>query len=500
MRARILSAIVMSLSLVSCGGGDPSGAGGGGGGGGGGGRGGGPIRGGFRLTGSVSRTAAVRLAALTSADRTAVGGDTRTASPQKTVTHVMAVNPSSQNLQRAVAQVGADGAFRLDLDPGHPWVLVFIDSSRVGDDMIAGVFRASELDTIAPMMEGGADMGMVEVMEEEQTASAGIAYGDLLAAMNLSDEGADFLGRMDDVCLRYVSPDIDGDGTIDVLQQQHNFMLDFHVQYRTEAAGAGATVADLIGRYLPESTRARYEGVGVYASYATSFASPAVSEMWASFDEPMVYFPSANPMGPVQSRTAAPGQRIPGADLTTLSFSDMKSQGVSAASGHDLPQGRYQFGVGGSQVLTFTSVRTHSDAELASAEDLIMPFLKFVSSDGCTGDCTISSIDYRWMKRTATSWIPASAEEIALVVNDQGGFVSISKGSSNEAQRLMWAIPTSPTTGTIAWGAAMLEGIQAAEAATTKASEICHLGISYDDKLGMRIFSGIQDAPGTCGR
>ncbi len=29
--------------------------------------------------------------------------------------------------------------------------------------------------------------------------------------------------------------------------------------------------------------------------------------------------------------------------------------------------------------------------------------------------------------------------------------------------------------------------------------EICHFGLSYDDKLGMRMFEGIANAPGTCG-
>lgn len=495
MRARIVSAIVMFLSLASCGGGSASDPGGGGGTGG---RGGGSIRGGFRLTGSVSRTAAVRVAALNSADNVPSAGGLLAAPAEKTVTHVMAVNPSSQNPRRAVAPLGADGSFSLDLEPGRPWVLVFIDSSRVGADMIAGVFRASELDTIAPMMEGSADLGMVQVMEEEQMASAGIAYDDLLAAMNLSDEGADFLGRMDDVCLRYVNPDIDGDGTIDVLQTQREFQLDFHVQYRAQAAGgSSATVADLIGRFLSDSTTTRYAGVGVYASYATSFASPAASEMWASFDEPMVYFPAASTTGPASSRTVGPGERVPGADLSTLRFGDAMSQGVSAAVGHDLPQGRYQFGMG-SRVLTFTNVRTHTDAELAAAEDLILPFVSFVPTDGCSSDCTIANIEYRWMRRTAAGWVPATAEEIALVVGEQGGFISISKGSPNAPARLMWTIPTSPATGAVMWSAAMLEGLQAAEAASTKTSEICHLGISYDDKLGMRIFSGIENAPGTC--
>lgn len=34
--------------------------------------------------------------------------------------------------------------------------------------------------------------------------------------------------------------------------------------------------------------------------------------------------------------------------------------------------------------------------------------------------------------------------------------------------------------------------------ADTKLSQICHFGLSYDDTLGMRMFSSIGNAPGTC--
>jgi hypothetical protein len=38
----------------------------------------------------------------------------------------------------------------------------------------------------------------------------------------------------------------------------------------------------------------------------------------------------------------------------------------------------------------------------------------------------------------------------------------------------------------------------AAELAAMTSDQVCHLGLSYDDKLGMRMFGGIANAPGTC--
>ena len=451
---------------------------------------------GFRLSGTVLRTQAALTAAAPNPELVALDP-----LAPKTVTHVMAVNPSSQDHGRILAPVTASGAFTLDLAPGHPWVLVFVDSSRVGADMIAGVFRASELDSIAPTMPGSADLGMVEVTAG--TATAGIAYDDLLAALHLSSAGADFLGASDDVCLRYVNPDIDGDGKIDLQQMNRDFGLDFHVQYAM-ASGAGGlgvsstsvTVADIAAGFLPGSTGVSYGGVGVYATYTSAFATVAPADTWVAFDGTAHYAPGGPTfMGP---RTVAGGTHVPGSDLTFMDSPSSHSQGISMIAGFDLPQGMYQFGVG-AQTLTFTHVRTHSDAEFAAADNLIMPFVRLRPTDGCVGgDCTLAAVDFMWMKRTGGGWVTATVEELGLAVSDQGGYISIVKGFDNGDQHIGLTIPSDVAQGTVSWTSARLDNLTAAELAATKVNEVCHFGLSYDDKLGMRIFSGIGNAPGTC--
>jgi hypothetical protein len=37
-----------------------------------------------------------------------------------------------------------------------------------------------------------------------------------------------------------------------------------------------------------------------------------------------------------------------------------------------------------------------------------------------------------------------------------------------------------------------------AELLATTTDELCHFGLSYDDKLGMRMFGSVGNAPGTC--
>lgn len=415
----------------------------------------------------------------------------------KQVSHVMAVNPSSQNPTRVVAPVTSGGLFSLTLEPGHPWVLVFVDSSRTGADMIAGIFRASTLDTVAPAMPGTGELGTVEVMPDG-TAAAGIDYEALLATLHLSSDDAALLGAVDDVCLRYVNPDIDGDGMIDQMQAGHEFRLDFHVQFGMSTGATGsamATVSDIVGRFLPGAAGIRYGGVGIYVTQPAAYAPVDAATAWASFEQPITYYPGGfNPM----PRTAAAGDRIPGTDLMLGTMGETRSQGIYAAAGADMPQGRYDWGVG-THTLTFTNVRTHSDAHLAAAANFIMPFIQLVPGEAdCAPVCRVTAVDYAWMKRTDSGWIPATASELSLIVSEAGGYVSIVKSFDNGTERAGFTIPADSTTGTLPWASARLEGLTAADFAAMTSDQICHLGISYDDKLGMRMFGGIANAPGTC--
>lgn len=472
----------------------PTGTGGSGGAGGNGGHGmtgsGGNPANAFRLTGHMQQV----LAALV-AEEPGVAA----APAPKQVTHVMAVNPSSQNPVRVVSPVASSGTFSLALEPGHPWVLVFVDSSRVGADMIAGIFRAATLDTVAPAMPGTADLGMVQVMPDG-SAAAGIDYEALLSALHLSGDDAALLGAVDDVCLRYVNPDIDADGMIDQMQPGHDFRLDFHVQFglRTGTGGpngGNATIADIVGNFLPATTGFNYGGVGIYVSQPAAYSPIDAATTWASFEQPITYYPGG--MNPAP-RTAAAAERIPGSDLMLGTLGDTRSEGIYAAAGADMPQGNYSWGVG-THTLTFTNVRTHSNARLSAAADFIMPFIKLVPSDtSCTSACRLAAVEYQWMKRTEAGWIPATASEVALIVGELGGYVSFARSFDNGLERGGFTIPTVNTMGSIPWASARLEGLSAADLEALTSDQICHLGLSYDDKLGMRMFGAIANTPGTC--
>lgn len=433
----------------------------------------------FRVTGAVAPGLALR---------PVPGGESL-----RVVDHVVAVTPSSTSQRRVVSTVGADGSFSLDIDAASPWVLVFVDSTRVGADMIAGVFGAGTLDALTPTSTGAFDLGDVTVADGE--AAAGVSYSDLLAALGLDAAAAYYLGAIDDVCLRYVNPDIDGDGLLDALEDKnHRFLLDFHVQRAMFEDGASATIADVVGRFLdPDLTESSFGGTGVYFSVPAEVWSGSRDEAALSFSADLHY------QGDSGAETAPAGTPVTGADLIDNDFGDMRGVGVGAAPGFDMPQGVYQAELG-SNTFTFTGVATLTDAELATAEGTLLPFVRFAPLDpNCVEACQIAALDVEWRKRVPDGWVLATDAELALTVGMDGGFASLVVGSDSSIQSIGIRLPASPTAS-VAWDAAnaFLFEIDAEAFAALTTDQLCHFGLSYDDRLGMRHFAGIANAPGTC--
>jgi hypothetical protein len=418
----------------------------------------------------------------------------RPGEPARAIDYVVAVTPGSQNQRRAWSEVAPDGSFSLGIDPDDAWVLVFVDSTRVGPDMIAGVLGAGTLDALTPTATGALELGDVGVSETGE-ATPGVAYDDLLAGLGLDAAAADYLGAIDDVCLRYVNPDVDGDGMLDVLEDNsHSFLLDFHVQRSMMEDGQQATVADLVGRFLdPIVTTSQFGGTGVYVSLPASIWAGSTDEAAMIFSEALYFVGRSGP------GFAAPGTAVTGSSLIDNDYGDMRGVGVAASPGHDMPQGVYQAELGDT-TLTFTNVATLSDAELASAEGTLLPFVRFDPfEEDCVDACLIAAVDIEWRKRTAEGWVLATADELALTVGTEGAFASIVVGTDDGTQGIGLKLPAEPSA-TVVWDVAnaYLANIEPAGFSALTTDQICHFGLSYDDRLGMRHFAGIANAPGTC--
>ncbi len=409
----------------------------------------------------------------------------RTAAPieTRTITHVMAVQPVSASPIRTIAAVGADGSFTLEVTPGQPYVFVFVDSTKVGADMAVAMFRANTLDTVSPQVAGHLDMGMVAIDPTTQTATASTSYDTVISELGLDPAAAEYLGAVDDLSLRYANPDIDGDGMIDLVED-HQFGIDFHVRSnmrRGSATGANFTVADMTDQYFPDDAVPVFNLTSVYAMYPTAIDA---TQYINSMVQPQVLMNgAAYHVTLADGTTPAPNTSFSGMGAPVAN-SPMQSWGAD----YDLEQNAalelpgsngspatlaYTLGATGT-TLTFTNIITHKKADL-TADGTLSIFTRLNTTGG-----NISSVDYIWKKRVAGAWEAATAEEIALTIGSQGGFMSFHiLPNWNNQQGVQ--IPAEPM-GTVAWTGP----------ATTPGS-VCGLAVSYDDKLGLRHFIGGAD-------
>jgi hypothetical protein len=416
------------------------------------------------------------------------------------VTHVMAVNAESANPERALAAVQDDGSFELDIPPGSPYVLVFVDASQVGAEMIQGVFRAETLDTIVPTAEGEAELGDVAI-DGEGTASTGVPYDELLALYGLDAETAALVGAIDDLSLRYANPDIDGNGVLDI-EEDHRFALDFHIRAAMQREGVNLRVDDLVGGFLPTEGAAiaspLFNLASIYAMYPASFdetdyvVSSGVSTDLMNGGGFAAVHDDASPPSEPTSFSGSPfgDTRSWGPDYDlTIDGVELPGSGGSAAT--------LTYTLGGPGVdLSYPMVKTRTRASL-TAEGVLTPFIKL----NVDGGGAIASVDYQWMKRGESGWTLATQQEIDVVVGSGGGYVAVHR-VPDYADQIGFTLDRTPT-GTVTWDVASvhLDGVSEADFLATTPDDICALAVSYDDKLGLRLFAGGVDANEgvTCG-
>ena len=409
------------------------------------------------------------------------------------VTHVMALNPEASAPDRVLVEVQEDGSFTLDVAPGRPYVLVFIDASRVGTDMVVAVFRAQTLDTLAPLeAEGSVDLEQVGIDEATQTATAGTSYDSLLEQLGLSPEGAEYLGAIDDLSLRYANPDVDGNGVLDELEDLR-ITLDFHLRSNVQKGSSGQNLrfSDMTDTFFAESgpdvATLIFNLCSIYVLYPSSLDT--------------TQYVATPPTAELQNGGAFTATHSDGSDVfapssfSFLALSEITGwgpdysvdQGVEMPGSAASPAALNFYLAAVETTLTFSNVLTKSAAELA-AEGTLMPFLKFNTEGGL-----ITSIDYKWMKKAGGAWLQATAEEVGLVVNDNGGYASLYRHAKEF--RIGLQIPPEPT-GTLPWtrDAVSEANVTDEELANTTPDDLCSSAISYDDKLGLRIFAGGAEA------
>jgi hypothetical protein len=134
--------------------------------------------------------------------------------------------------------------------------------------------------------------------------------------------------------------------------------------------------------------------------------------------------------------------------------------------------------------LTFWNVVTRPHASFTNT-DTLMPFVRLDANAAGV----ITGVSWTWKKRAAaTAWVDAAPGEIALGINDSGAYASFHVVPAWDKE-IGVPIGTTPT-GSVSLAGANLRNLTADEVAALTADQICGMGVSYDDRLGLRVFAG----------
>ena len=366
------------------------------------------------------------------------------------VTHIVAASGTD----RVIAPVAPDGSFELALAPGRAWTVAFADTNA--PHMLVGTLRANGLDTLAPVGPGELDLGAVAVAGGYATASIG--WLDLIGALGLDQDTAVAMGETDNLALRYANPDLDGDGVIDPV----GYRLDITGDVRPTAAGRALTIDDLV-----RGTRGdgfEYLGTGILAAVPGA----AMQGSTVTFEQPF-YGSQAGPSTPVVPANTAIGQP----EVRIGALEGIPTMGVVARPYHDVPSGTYRVDIAGLP-LTFERVMPPSDAQLRAGTHFATPVLRLVPTEPtCTTDCAIASVDF--------AWSDGAARAAKLDLLFAGGYIGLD-------------LPA-VTSGSLPWARkpARISGLTVADLADVSTSQLCYVGITYEDPFGMRMTSQIAN-------
>ncbi len=429
---------------------------------------------------STNSTVAGKLTSVTVSSMSDVG-----AMAAKTITHIMAVSPSTSNAERYVSAVASDGSFSLGINSGKPYIIVFVSQDDVltGPDMIAGIVRvaANELDTLPLAQAGAVNLGDISVDGSTGEATPSTTVATLLETLGVTSSEASYIGGMDDLALRLANPDIDGNGVIDALEGKR-FSMDWHIRALTKLNGNDLLTTDIKNQFA-DPTKVTLEWIlgSAYAVYPKSF-------------DDVDYVANSGVDTTLQNggAFAATGTGVSATSMSGGTFSDMRQWGpdydmTSQELGASDTAATFKYTLGSSsKVLTYSNVRTRKISDL-NAEGMVLPFIQINTND----DDQITGISYKWMKKELAEWVQATATEVGLIAQDDAATLTLyTEKSSGVEKGLSFKIPSTSATGTINVGGSGFINVSVTNPTNVTLDDVCSSALSYDDKMGLRLFAG----------
>ncbi len=400
--------------------------------------------------------------------------------------HVYAVNSgyTAGCTARVLAPI-ENNAFSIVLPKCGSWVLVFIDSRKIGPAMIQGIFKAQDLDSIAPMSEGSAsesEVGEVAVDPQSQTATLDQTHvGEFIKDLGYTASTADFFGALDDLMLRYVNPDVDGNGLIDMNDPS---MPDYFFRYTVGYSwGNSALLTENLEKVRAGAPLSTGSAIVFISGYPYLSATKSDANALAFFQTKTQFKVTVTNAGGTVFQSKLRTVHDNGAEF---GYGIDPSNDQFAPTAGKLPEGTYAFDFYNASAqkeatYTFSNVNTLDDVNDVS--NFIFPFPVFQVD----GTDTITAVDYHWMKSTPQGFVDAKPEELELLLgrfpteikwhtacpnpNDCGSWVLVNPSEYKYA--ITGSVPASRITG--------------GELNTHKRSDIIEVTMTLSTKIGIGI-------------
>jgi hypothetical protein len=387
------------------------------------------------------------------------------------VSHVMAVSP--QGGERVVAAIGSDSSFSLAIDKTKTWIIALLDDEKTGADMVVGRFKSDVLDSLMPTsnVQSSIALGQVTPPSTDTTdkaATVSLSFADLASKLGLSAAGAQFAGEIDDICLRYVNPDVDGNGQIDALEakadgKSRSFMLDFHNRFDPKDANGNNITLAAFKNAMPTPASITHSSTGLML-YVPKAYHPTQPTTFSNRFEEAVKLEGQSTTTEANTWVETPfDSSYPSSDDTWNLHVEMGAV--------QPPDGKYEVKLD-TTTFTFTNIKV---SDLSAPVGFLIPMVKINVDDSDN----ITSVDWKWFKKTATGFADATSEEVNLVVSGTSPYLGL---YFTDGTDLGFPIGKD-ATGTVN---ARTIGKKWANIVTNRS-----LGLSYDDKLGMRMFVNI---------
>ena len=414
--------------------------------------------------------------------------------------YVYAVNTSPQfgSEWRKVAAIDSNGEFSLEITKGEPWILAFINTNETGSNMIKAIFSADTLDSIVPSSDATADS--VDMTLETNSTNAYVASGSVSAftdALGLSGDEATTLGAMDDLMLRYINPDIDGDGNLDLnTTGMPEIGITFWHEY-TYTLTATSLIDTYItsGTALPTNGTVSFNGANpqlLIEEQASGFYS-AVPAKWSLQWTNKGGFTGGEYADMKLESNATDGTQNmfnTGTDTNRLSLKMGFGSTVT-----DVPDGTYTYRLyanGGdttpTKTFTFTHVKTFDDAN--NTENYVFPFPIFNVDD--SGD--VESVSYTWKRMKANGeFEDANASILELFVgNNEAEIKWYTNDGTTDASATYINVSPSENNFTTFGTVVLDDGVSGASFSKAR-TDITTVAISFVSKLGLWVKLTIDD-------